>query len=63
MMSCNFCHGWKELEFHPLLYKTKPCSNSNCDKKDCFYYHNLNEKKKIDELRMIYLEKKKEKEI
>ena len=22
MMSCNFCHGWKELEFHPLLYKT-----------------------------------------
>ena len=54
MMSCNYCHGWKELEFHPLLYKTKPCPNSsNCDKKDCIYYHNLNEKKKIDELASI----------
>ena len=40
MMSCNFCHGWKELDFHPLLYKTKFCSDGpTCDKKDCIYYH------------------------
>lgn len=39
-MSCNFCHGWKELDFHPVLYKTKFCSTGpTCDKKDCIYYH------------------------
>ena len=63
-MSCNFCHGWKELDFHPLLYKIKLCPNHlNCDKKDCIYFHNKNEKKKIDELRKLYIEKKNEKEL
>ncbi len=53
MMSCNFCHGWKELDFHPLLYKISLCSDGcNCDKKDCTNYHNLNEKKIVDELRL-----------
>lgn len=23
--SCQSCHGWKEQEYHPLFYKTKPC--------------------------------------
>lgn len=23
--SCLKCHGWKEYEFHPKIYKTRPC--------------------------------------
>lgn len=23
---CKFCHGWKELDFHPLHFKKTPCS-------------------------------------
>lgn len=43
---CNKCHGWKELEYHPLLYKTKPCSVKNCVKgRDCPNYHNVHEKR------------------
>ena len=43
---CNKCHGWKELEFHPLLYKAKPCTNKTCSKgKDCPNYHTNYEKR------------------
>ena len=43
MEKCKHCHGWKELEYHPSIYKTKRCSHGvNCPKrmKDCAYYHN-----------------------
>ena len=48
---CNKCHGWKELEYHPLNYKTRQCSNGNkCLKgKTCPYYHTASEKRKISE--------------
>lgn len=43
MENCKSCHGWKENEYHPQMYKTKKCSNGiKCPKKDreCAYYHN-----------------------
>ena len=43
---CNKCHGWKELEYHPLLYKTKPCSVRNCAKgRDCPNYHSSTDRR------------------
>jgi len=40
LMNCECCHGWKELEYHPLYYKTKNCSNfKNCNKADCPFLH------------------------
>jgi len=43
---CQNCHGWKELEYHPLYYKTKPCnSGRKCTKKDCPFYHTNSEKR------------------
>jgi len=39
-MDCENCHGWKELEYHPKVYKTKYCSNSkSCIKIDCPFLH------------------------
>lgn len=40
-LSCTKCHGWKEIEFHPEVYKMKPCSSgTKCSKQqDCSYYH------------------------
>lgn len=38
-MQCPMSHGWKELEFHPLVYKTKACQTADCDKQDCPHYH------------------------
>lgn len=44
--SCNKCHGWKELEFHPLVYRTKPCAIKGCQKKaDCPNFHDPSEKR------------------
>jgi hypothetical protein len=34
--------GWKELEFHPSLFKIQECrskEDSNCQKSHCPYYH------------------------
>jgi len=46
LMQCDNCHGWKELEYHPLYYKTKPCNNGKkCNKKDCPFYHLNTEKR------------------
>lgn len=43
---CNKCHGWKEFEYHPLLYKTKPCTNKQCNKgQDCANYHSNSERR------------------
>ena len=47
--SCKFSHGWKELEFHPLSYKTKPCKIiKKCqDLRGCPNFHFLSEKREI----------------
>ncbi|CAK57528.1 unnamed protein product (macronuclear) [Paramecium tetraurelia] len=44
---CQYCHGWKEFEYHPLIYKTKPCTQTNCNKKlaECAFYHSDQEKR------------------
>lgn len=50
-MNCGKCHGWKELEYHPLNYKTRQCSNgTKCPKgKICPYYHTPSEKRKLSD--------------
>ena len=49
--ACDKCHGWKELEYHPKFYKTKPCSNGDkCTRKDCGYIH-PHEQKRVDTLK------------
>ena len=47
---CNKCHGWKEFEFHPLQYKTRPCKNlDRCTKEgDCPMYHCDTDKRVVD---------------
>ena len=46
-VNCNKCHGWKEFDYHPLNWMTKPCPRGkNCNKKrDCTFYHTVNEKR------------------
>ncbi|KAL4455406.1 hypothetical protein ABPG74_012558 [Tetrahymena malaccensis] len=42
--NCNKCHGWKELDYHPRVYKTKSCKE--CKKQQhCPNYHNIQEKR------------------
>ncbi|CAD8119949.1 unnamed protein product [Paramecium sonneborni] len=43
--SCSKCHGWKELEYHPILFRTKQCINQNCNKQDCSFYHHIQERR------------------
>lgn len=46
--SCIYCHGWKELDFHPLNYKTTKCKNyrGNCEKGSlCPFYHTFENKR------------------
>lgn len=46
--NCSFCHGWKEPEFHPFVYKTKKCESSkeNCPRLNaCPYYHTPDEQR------------------
>ena len=49
--SCMHSHGWKEAEFHPLSYKTRPCLNEDsCPRgNDCPFYHSPLEKRIIEE--------------
>lgn len=45
---CIHSHGWKELDFHPLNYKTIKCKNyrGNCEKGSlCPFYHNFENKR------------------
>ncbi|KRX07937.1 hypothetical protein PPERSA_10325 [Pseudocohnilembus persalinus] len=50
LLTCNKCHGWKELEYHPKVYKTKKCTNQkNCKKRDCAYYHNESDRNTRDD--------------
>ena len=41
-IDCDKCHGWKELYYHPLIFKVKPCPyNEKCSKElICPFYHN-----------------------
>eukprot|EP01017_Pseudomicrothorax_dubius_P043218 TRINITY_DN7154_c0_g1_i6.p1 TRINITY_DN7154_c0_g1~~TRINITY_DN7154_c0_g1_i6.p1 ORF type:complete len:337 (+),score=23.83 TRINITY_DN7154_c0_g1_i6:72-1082(+) len=44
--NCGKCHGWKELEYHPLNFKTKPCGSKSCQKgRDCPFFHSPREKR------------------
>jgi hypothetical protein len=41
-MHCQKCHGWKEYDFFPMIYKTRACDNGKkCIKGNCcpFYHH------------------------
>ena len=44
---CPKCHGWKEHEYHPLNFKSKPCpAGKNCAKgRDCPHYHIARERR------------------
>jgi hypothetical protein len=45
-LGCTKCHGWKEFEFHPLIFKTRQCSaGQSCRKEACPFYHALDEKR------------------
>ena len=42
------CHGWKEQEYHPLNYKTKPCEDKKCQGNlECPYYHGNHDRRYI----------------
>jgi hypothetical protein len=52
LSSCHYCHGWKELEYHPIVYKTRKCKDfeGHCNKQlFCPFYHREEEKRYIDE--------------
>jgi len=54
---CQYCHGWKEPEYHPFAYKTKSCesSSNDCQRQDaCPYYHDESE----NEMRIVTEEDK-----
>ena len=40
MANCPHCKGWKEQEYHPLLYKTNQCKEEKCTRGvECPLYH------------------------
>lgn len=45
--NCTKCHGWKELDYHPFVYKTRFCPNGGkCHRMfECPYFHNESEKR------------------
>lgn len=49
-LSCDRCHGWKELEFHPLIYKMHLCRQGNKCKQEgaCPQYHSEKDKRQVD---------------
>lgn len=39
-MSCRYCHGWKELDYHPARFRQTHCSSVVCDRKSvCSFLH------------------------
>jgi len=48
--ACTKCHGWKECEYHPLNYKTKPCKQMDRCKRgvDCPYFHNPYQRRVVE---------------
>eukprot|EP00347_Sterkiella_histriomuscorum_P007719 403347823 len=48
---CSFSHGWKEQQFHPLVYKTLPCEEQKCFKGyECPFYHSSKDKRVLDKI-------------
>lgn len=49
MNSCDKCHGWKELEYHPENFRIRPCSlGKTCSKmQDCPYFHSFKDKREL----------------
>ena len=46
---CQFCHGWKERDYHPLNYKTRPCAEKKlCPKGlECPFFHSVRERRDV----------------
>ena len=47
-INCCYCHGWKEPEFHPFVYKTKKCESNKeaCPRLNaCPYFHSNEEQR------------------
>ncbi|KAL4502338.1 hypothetical protein ABPG72_011925 [Tetrahymena utriculariae] len=57
-LKCKNCHGWKEYDYHPKFYKTKPCDTPNCQNLECVHYHSEQDRRIVTE----ELLKKEEKE-
>ena len=54
--NCIYCHGWKELDYHPLNYKTNLCKHCTGKEKNgcikgnlCPCYHRYENKRIVDE--------------
>lgn len=48
---CRFCHGFKEYDYHPIVFKTKPCylGKKNCKfGAICHFYHSDTERRIIN---------------
>lgn len=50
-LNCNKCHGWKELEYHPYLYKLKQCKMMDHCIRDshCPMYHSAADRRVVDQ--------------
>lgn len=60
MASCLHSHGWKEQEYHPLVYKTQHCKeevkeNNFCSRGfECPFYHSNLDKKEPENLNAVH---------
>lgn len=36
---CEFCHGWKEFDYHLENVNKNLCRKKFCDKNNCFFFH------------------------
>lgn len=39
---CAMCHGWKQLHYHPTVYRTQKCQETKCKRGECPNYHSQN---------------------
>nr|SPJ13447.1 zinc finger protein, putative [Plasmodium sp. DRC-Itaito] len=59
-VECPLAHSIDEIDYHPLVYKTKRCENymhANCNKYYCNNLHGLAEQRKIKEYFIPYSNK------
>lgn len=49
VQKCFYAHGWKEQQFHPLVYKTQPCVEGQpCFKGlECPFYHSSKDRRQL----------------
>ena len=55
MLNCKYSHGWKEHDYHFLMYKTRLCNQgSNCAFKstDCPFYHSRLDKRLKNDIQL-----------